>query len=276
MNSINTGDKAAPAAGIGIRDDLRQSIVVMKNELVKFVRGRKILLFLALLALVLGLLTLLPYALGNGLPKDKNTLSVMYLSFVSLIILLSATLFTSTQIVSEFEERTALILFTRPIKRSSIFIGKLLASLIMGAAFLGIYYVATCVVSLAVAGGIDVGIAKSFGIAMLYTFATSGVAIMLGTITKKASTATMLTFFMLMLIFPIVSSVLGASGVDTWWTLDSLSNTITGVLDGYISSRAMIGITVTPIDVGRAVAALAVWGIAFSAVAYALFRKRDF
>jgi len=104
----------------GISTYLKQSYVVMKNEIVKFTRGKKMLLFTALIFLVLILLTAVPYLLGDGLTDNATELAASYSSFVALIVLLFATLFASTSLVSEFEERTALILFTRPVKKSSI------------------------------------------------------------------------------------------------------------------------------------------------------------
>ena len=45
----------------GVSTYLKQSYVVMKNEIVKFTRGKKMLLFTALIFLVLILLTAVPY-----------------------------------------------------------------------------------------------------------------------------------------------------------------------------------------------------------------------
>lgn len=260
----------------GLGDDLRQSYMVMKNELVKFFRGRKILLFLVLIGLVLGLLTFLPYLLGHSLPKDKNALSALYITFIQIVTLLSVTLFTSTQIVSEFEERTALILFTRPIRKTSIFLGKMAASLLMGALFVSIYYAASCLVSLVIAGGIGGGMLKSYGLALLFVFTLSGMSMAVSSITKKASTSAMLTFFVIVLISPVVANILSSSGIASWWTLENLGDSISNVLDGYAVAMASMSMETSVIDAGRSAGMMVVWGLVYSAIALAVFKKRDF
>lgn len=257
----------------GIADDLRQSYVVMKNEMTKFFRGKRMLLFLALVVTVLLLITVLPYALGGGLPKDPKELIVTYVSFVSLLILLAATLFASVTIVSEYEERTALILFTRPIKKSSIFLGKFLASLIIGIAFVGLYYLLVALISLIVAGGVDIGLAKSLLLALMYVIGTFGIAILISSVMKKASTSTIVVFMMLLIILPIISAVVIVSLTtdiynvdsyyDAWWMLDQAANAITNVIS-------------TTVDIARESLVMVVWGIVPTLIAFILFRRREF
>ncbi|MFA5452261.1 MAG: ABC transporter permease subunit [Candidatus Methanomethylophilaceae archaeon] len=262
----------------GVADDLRQSYVVMKNEMTKFFRGKRMLLFLGLVVTVLLLITVLPYALGDGLSKDPKEIIQTYISFVYLLVLLAATLFASVTIVSEYEERTALILFTRPIKKSSIFLGKFSASLIIGIAFVGLYYLLVALISLIVAGGVDSEMAKSLLLAVMYVIGTFGVAILISSIMKKASTSTIITFVILLMILPIISAVIIVSLTpesidvftnpdvvfyDAWWMLDQASNAIYGVLS-------------TTVNVARESLVMVAWGLASTAVAFILFKRKEF
>lgn len=275
QSKFNSGKK-------GIGDDLRQSFAVMKNELVKFFRGKKLLLFSALTVFVLCIITFLPYALGHSLPGDRNELSVRYISFVTIVIMLMAILFPSTQLVSEFEERTALILFTRPIKKISIFIGKMWASLLVGGMFVTVYYAVTCIVSLIVAGGIGGHMAESYGLALLYVGSMSGLAFLISSITKKASTSTMLTFFVTLLLAPIISGVLSTYNIETWWNITDVDDAIYGVLDGYLAhmtgmmSSMGMPFTPEPVDIGRSACTMVAWFVSTSVLAFIMFRKRDF
>lgn len=137
------------------------------------------------MVLVLALLTGMPYLFGGELPDTTTTLSSYYASFVVILVLLFATLFSSTSLVSEFEERTALILFTRPIKKSSILLGKLMASMVVGIIAVGIYYLVTAIISFIVAGGVASDLFVSFGLAVLYLFCMSGIALLISSVMKK-------------------------------------------------------------------------------------------
>ena len=257
----------------GVADDLRQSYVVMKNEMTKFFRGKRMLIFLGLAIAVFLLITVLPYLVGESLSKDPEQIILNYISFVSLLVLLAATLFASVTIVSEYEERTALILFTRPIKKSSVFLGKFSASLIIGVAFVIMYYIFVALISLIVARGIDPALAKSLLLAIMYAIGAFGVAILISSIMKKASTSTIITFVILLMILPIISMALSIS-VDVWWMLDQASNAISYILPGNKSALDLMQIPVP--SVFKESLVMVAWGLVSSVAAYILFKRREF
>lgn len=219
--------------GTTVTENMRQSAVVMRNEVLKFVNGKRMTLFLGLLGLILFVLTFAPYIVGDGLPDDPSQIAYSYLSMSTFVVLIASTLFASISIVSEFEERTALIVFTRPIRKSAIFIGKMLACLVVSFAFIALYYVFAALVSLVVAGGVDPDLFASMGMAFAYSFGTTGVALLVSSVMKRSNTSTILTFVVLLVILPAVSMVLAASDIDCWYMLDQAGNTITTVSEGY-------------------------------------------
>jgi ABC-2 type transport system permease protein len=245
------------------KDDLRQSRVVMKYEFRKHLEGKKILLFGGLIAAVLLLLTVLPYVFGDGLPEDASKLGSLYLMFGSLIVLIAATLFTSGAIASEFEERTALILFTKPIRKWSIYLGKYVASCLLGIVFMVVYYAIVTAVSLAVTGSIPPHFAASLGLTVLYVLSTSGIAMMISSFAKKSSTAAILTFITLLLLISIVTGVLTMYNVDTWFMLDDASNHISTCITGESGTGAAAGI-------------MGIWALITTALGYFIFKKREF
>lgn len=254
----------------GILTYIKQSFTVMRNESVKFLRGKKLLLFTVLIAVVLALITFLPYLLDGELPDNIPTTSGLYISFISIIVLLFATLFSSTSLVSEFEERTALILFTRPVKKSSIMLGKILASMIIGIVFIGVYYLITGIVTTVVAGGVDENLFTSFGLAVLYLFCMSGIALLISSLVKKGSTAAILTFMTPLLIFSIVSSILVIYGFETWWMPNDASGAIYSVFDIPAESQS------ADPNVLQSAGVLGAWGLVTMLIAYLLFKRRDF
>ncbi|MCH3977993.1 MAG: ABC transporter permease [Candidatus Methanomethylophilus sp.] len=249
------------------KDDVRQSFVVMKNEFRKFFYGKKMLLFLGLTVAVLALIIVMIAALDPFSDEDdkKRLTEAMFISFYAFIILIAVTLFGATSIVSEYEERTALILFTKPIRKSSIYMGKLLASIVLTFVFTCVYY-AVSAVSCAVFGGIGTEMLVSFGLSACYIFGANGVALLISSVMKKSSTSSIVVFMLFLVLFTVISSVIetGAGSGTAFWMIDRASNGIVNCLsDSYDDGL-------------RDAAVMLIWGAAASAAGYWLFKRRDF
>ena len=206
--------------GSSVTESARQSIIIMKNEIKKYFSGKRMYVFLALMGALVFILAVIPPILG----KDGDPIYFYMLS--SLVVLMASTLFASISIVSEYEERTALIILTRPIRKTSIFIGKALAAYLISLAFMALYYLVAAIVSLCFKQSVSIDLLVSFGYACVYAFATTGIAMTVSAFMKKSSTATIITFVILAVIFLALSTVLGIADVETDWLLDQCSNSI--------------------------------------------------
>lgn len=261
------GTKGPGMTGYDVLDDFRQAFIVMKNEITKYARGKKLIIFAALTALILAVVTAALTIWGDGLGDNSNNLSYLYIMIMSLLVLVAITLFASTALVSEFEERTALILFTKPIRKWSIFLGKFLASLIVTVGFVLIYYAVVIILCLIGPGYVDGAIFVSLGLSVCYTFGCAGIGFLISSVMKKSSTSSILTFFTLALLLNMVLSVImiAAHIEDPWFVLTYAANDILYVLDPMQTAHA-----------ARAAAVMIVWGVSSALVSYFLFRKRDF
>lgn len=249
------------------KDDMRQSFVVMRNEFRKFFYGKKMLLFLGLTAAVLALIIVMIAALDpfSGEDNEEYLTEMLFISFYSFIILIAVTLFGATSIVSEYEERTALILFTKPIRKSSIYIGKLMASIVLTFVFTCIYY-AIAAVSCAVFGGIGTEMLVSFGLSACYIFGANGVALLISSVARKSSTSSIIVFMLFLVLFTVISSVIetGSGSGTAFWMIDQASGGIVNALSDDYSNGL------------RDAAVMLIWGAVSSAAGYWLFKKRDF
>ncbi|MBE6517102.1 MAG: ABC transporter permease [Thermoplasmata archaeon] len=214
-----------------IYETFRQAYVVMKNEIKKYFSGKRMLLFLVLLVIILAILTSAPFLVGKDFSEGQ--MLTMYLTMSPLVVLMGATLFASITIVSEYEERTALIVFTRPISKASIFLGKLAASLIVTIAFTALYYLYAIVMMALHFGSIDSGMAASFGLSVAYAVGCIGIAMLISTVMKKSNTATILTFVAIMIVISAASMVLSIAGFDVSWMIDQASGSIATCSPGY-------------------------------------------
>ncbi|MDO5862512.1 MAG: ABC transporter permease [Thermoplasmata archaeon] len=270
-------------------DDFRQMGVVARNEVRKFVSSRKFAVYVALVVISLALVTFLPYIVGDGLSGSAGGVFYLYVMFAAFMAVLATTLFASNTIVSEFEERTALILFTRPIRKSSIFMGKLLACLLMEAIVIVAYYAVGALVAFLVSGDFVSSFAPSLAMALAYMFACSGIGILISSFSKKAGTAAVITFITILLLISIVTTALDAAGIDTWFMLDTASNAILTTIPEYVDmSNAMfeqmgqeMGMDLSSYMVGaadtvRSGLVMLAWGVVSTLGAWLLFSKREF
>ncbi len=257
----------------GFIDDIRLSTVVMRHEITKHIRGKKLLIYAALIGLVLGLITVALVVFGDGLGDDAEDLGGLYTSLITLILIIGATLFGATTVVSEFEERTALIIFTRPIKKWSIFTGKFLAAFLILALFTVVMYIFIAILCAAGPGYIPGALWESLGYAICYCFGVIGVAMVISSLMKKSSTASILTFFMLALLLDMVVSIVAfAAGLDdTWYMLNSAARSITSCFGYY-------PLMTDPIEYDglRDALVMIVWGIVPAILGYLRFSRKDF
>lgn len=260
----------------GIKDDLRQSVVVTRNEIRKFMRGRKMLLFSLLIVFILAIMVILPYVLGDGY-KDEYTLALVFVMFVAVIIELAGILFTATSLVSEYEERTALILFTRPVRKRSIFIGKLVASILILVVFSIAYYAFTALFSQLAVGGVLDNLWKSFGLTFPAIFAVCGMCMLMSSIFKKGSTASIMSMVMMMLLISIIVNVISTfSSLPTWWGFDEAMDSIIYALGDFDMMEGFEQDVYTGAELWRSVYVMLAWGIVTNVLAYVIFKKRDF
>ncbi len=248
----------------GIAEDIRQAFVVSRYELIKYFSGLKMLIYGVIVAAVLILLAVSQIIFMKNSTYQEITST--YVSFVSMLALLGATLFASTSLTSEFEERTALVLFTKPIRRSSIFLGKFLTSFMINAVIMAVYYIAVAILSSVLSGKVSPHLLESYGYLVMYIFAVTGIAVMFSSLMKKSSSSAVLTFIFLMLGPSLILSILmiaqGGSAEDYWYFINSAESAISSCIN-------------QSVDVAKTVGTLFAWGIIPIIIAYLRFNRRE-
>ena len=259
-------------------DDFRQMTIVAWNEMIKSIRGKKLLIFLVIIALMLALPLVISVGFGGELYRAPQQYLGNYTSFLLIILIISASLFTSTTLVSEFENRTALLIFTRPVKRTTIFAGKFIGCFILQWAVIALFYVGmTMIAVIFKADGYSIpfgDIITSFLLATLALLAISSLSVLFSSLVKRSSTASILSFVMFLMIIPMieVSVLLGIHGMlETikfeWYMFDSVASfasDVFGISDNVFASTA-------PEIIGYAM----IWCVIPLIAALYFFRKRD-
>ena len=258
-------DNARPS--IDLKDDLRQAAIVGKYEIIKFFSGKKIFVFGGIVVALAILVGALMHFFPDDMVTTKSATS-QFVSFVTLLLLIGATMFSSVALVSEFEDRTAFTLFTKRVRKYSIFLGKFGAAYLLNLGTVLVFYIIGAITVAILTGGFAAEIFVSFGYAALYAFALTGIGIFFSALMKKSSTASIMTFIFILLIPSIVAmiilAVMGADGEleDFWFILDMAANSIINCFDG-------------PVAGVRDALVMFAWGLVPAVGGYFLFHRRE-
>lgn len=259
------------------RKDLSQAWIVAVYEIRKYLRGRRLLGMLVLVALIVGLLLGLPPVLGAKYASTPDAFVATFTEFAGILIVLCGALFAADALSSEHEKRTGYFLFPNPVRRETIVAGKFLASLAASGFIVLLYYAAASLSAWAITGGLTVDIGLSALYALAYTVCVVGVAFLLSALLKGTVTATVLTFFLFTLVFTLVEGLLRAASVSPWF----LPSAASGIIGDVLAPP-----TTLPGPAGRFTAgfvpdvptSLAVFGAYFfvsAVLAILLFRRRE-
>jgi len=213
-------------------DDIKNLYLTLQFELLKHIKRRRILLTLILAILIPLIFFIVPPLLGQDYADTANGFANSNLGFVNLLIILSGAIFAGDCISGEFENKTGLILFPTPQRKSSIFIGKYFASLIATWLIVSLYYLITIIEMVSVYGGsgMSIEIVQSFLLALLYSTSVVSIVFFFSSIMKRTITSTLLGFFLLLMILPIITGVLTVAEVDPWFIVTHDESLITDVL----------------------------------------------
>ena len=256
-------------------NDFDQAIVATRYEMLKYLRGKKLILVSALIILVLALLSLAPYLLGDSLPSDPNAFAAYYLLFLTSLIIIAITLFGSDSLSTEFEHRTGLLIFTRPVKRESLFAAKFLASFLVTLAVVLVFYLAVFLLSYFVTGTVDSALYTSLGLAVLYVLAVTGLGFMFSAFLSRGATAAILLFALMMLILPIVETVMMMGGIDPWFNIHYAGEAVYISVAGPMQVTTGMGVTDYNPEPAKSAVVLFVWALVTSSIALFRFKRRQ-
>jgi ABC-2 type transport system permease protein len=200
-------------------NSLRQIATVTRYELLKYLRGRRLLAIVVLTIIISAIFLIVPPAIGSDYSKDPREFTVNMLSFLSILAILSATFFGADAIVSEYESKTGYFLFPNPIRKTVIFLGKFIASALVSAGAIGLYYAIAVVSVRVIDGSIPTNTGVSFIYSLFYLFAILAIAYLLSAVMRSSVYSLVLTFFTFFLILPIVDAVGSIAKFKPWFSV---------------------------------------------------------
>ncbi|HVO77460.1 MAG TPA: ABC transporter permease [Methanomassiliicoccales archaeon] len=261
--------------------DLSQIGVVTRYELHKHIRSRRIVGILVIEALVIVLLLAVPPLTGHPYSNDPAGFISNFTQFTGILVIIGAVLFAGDAIVSEFQSRTGYLILPNPVNRSSFFFGKVLASMIIMAVVISVYYAVAIVSALAATGGTTVLSVYSYLLALLYGAAAIGIGYLISALMKGATAALVLTFAVLLLIFPVLGAVSSVANSKPVWSVYFCSETITDIMqtpyphDVVMHVGANLTVPVYAPDVPTSIGVMLVYVVVTLAAALVTFRRKE-
>jgi ABC-2 type transport system permease protein len=210
---------------------LKQIGVVTRYEILKYLRRRRLFAVLIIAVLTGLLLILVPYALNVTVPKEAKQWAYTFFSFAGTLIVVVGAFFAGDAIASEFEHKTGYVLFPNPVKRTSLVLGKFVAGFVSGLFPIGLYYLLGAAGLLSIYRAVPLEIGASFMYALLYLLCVLGVTFLFSAVLKSSMAATLLSFFMFILILQIASSVITLAAIEPWYMPNYASGSIIQVID---------------------------------------------
>jgi ABC-2 type transport system permease protein len=270
---------------IGFGNDLRQIGVVTRYEILRHIRSKKLYVLAAFVILIFVLYTAV-YLYTSSLSTDPKALIVRYLGPVSLFVIIGVSLFCASTIASEFEERTALLVFPRPMKRTVLFIGKALACYIVCGGVIVLYYVMCMVLSLLNTGSVYPAAFASLGLTLLFMLSVGGFALLMSSLFKRGLTAVIVTVLLLILVFWMMvdNGLAILISIEPLYSPTYAGASITNVINGLVTySETMVMPDVPTLTItyhyptnGTAIATMTVWATVTTTLAALLFRRKEF
>ena len=217
---------------ISFKDDVIDFYLSVKFELRKHLRRKRILITVALAVLIPLIFYIVPLLLGQDYADTADGFAVSNLGFITLLIIISGAIFAGDAISGEFEKKTGLLLFPTPQRKTSVFAGKYIAAIIAAWLIVSLYYMITALEIVSIYGALEISVelSQSFLLALLYSISVVSIVFFFSSIMKGTITSTLIGFFFLMMILPIITSVLMAADVDPWLSVTHSADLITDVL----------------------------------------------
>lgn len=215
-----------------LKTDISHLFLNVRFELKKHLKRKRIVLVVALAIALPLLFYAIPPLLDSNYADTANAFASTNLGFVSLLIVISGALFAGDAVSSEFEKKTGLTLFSTPQRRTSINVGKFVGALLATWLVISIYYSVTMleIAQIFGVGAVSMEFTISFLLALIYAASVVALIFFFSTIMKRTITSTLIGFFLLMLILPIIGGVLQLADVEPWFLVTYSSDLMTDVL----------------------------------------------
>ncbi|MCW4005577.1 MAG: ABC transporter permease [Candidatus Bathyarchaeota archaeon] len=217
-----------------IPNSLTQIFTITKYTLLDYIRSRR---FYILLAITLSVGALLTGVVAYFQPQTFLSSEMAFYSgwwgnTAVYIVALSGIFFGGDAIAGEFQNKTGYFSVPNPVKRSSIYVGKLLSAFIASTLIIGAFTALTLCNGLYYFGAaVPIEFFQSVLFSWFYLFAVLGVTFMLSSLFKSGAYAILVSAILFLFAFDLVQVIIvQLVQIEPWFLLSYGSAIISNAL----------------------------------------------
>ncbi|MGI0069758.1 MAG: ABC transporter permease [Nitrosopumilaceae archaeon] len=262
---------------------LAQCGVQTEFEFLNYLRSTRFYILLAIVATIgIAIMAVMyVYKPSTYLSSPMAFYSVWWGSVVNLCVILTGIFFGADAISTEFQNKTGYYLLPNPVRRSSIYIGKWIASFLASAIAIGVYAAITIADGTIYFGSsVPYQFAESFVFALLYIFPILGVSFFISSVFKNNSYSILMTAILLLFVFNYITPLITVlSNSEPWYVLNYGAGIITNVLSssGYPPHEVVTaGLSSYNATIPEGLAIMFVYFAVATVLGLTLFEKKDF
>ena len=198
---------------------------VIKFELIKFLRSRKIRAALILTATVPLLIYLLTnFVLDSFISQIYSDSGVVndyqiFVNFVLTLSLVNVIMFGGDSLTNDFENKTGYTLFINPISRTSFLFAKFVAASIAITSFNIMFYILASIFSYAKHSAIPENVLLSLVFASLFSIGLLSTSFALSSLFKRSNMSNIAFIFLWFIVVGLVEYFLVLAEIKPWWSL---------------------------------------------------------
>jgi ABC-2 type transport system permease protein len=272
-----------------VPSSLTQVGIIMKYTFLEYLRSRRFLVLLIINLLVCVLLTSLVgyYRPTSFLASDLTFYAGWWGNSVTFVIILSGIFFGGDAISGEFQNKTGYFGIPNPIKRSSVYMGKLLAAFLASTTILAVFTVIT------VGNGIyyfGLNAPYQFGESVLFAWfylaAVLGFTFFFSSLFKSSTMSIIVTTILFLFVFGLIETLIsGLVQVEPWFILTYGSQIIGNILRVPYPPHTSVNESIRPggqpfttynVTVPEGLAIIALYFIITAILGWVFFERKEF
>ncbi|MGA2664391.1 MAG: ABC transporter permease [Nitrososphaerales archaeon] len=255
--------------------------IVAKYTFLDYLRSRRFVIMILFAVIISALLTFLVahYRPAALLDTTLDFYSTWWGSFASILAVFSGVAFGGDAIAGEFQNKTGYFTVSNPIRRSSFYVGKFVASFIASTVVIAVYLALAVINGLYYFGAnIPYQLGESFLFAWFYLLAILGFTFMFSSLFKNSSYAILLSAVLLIIGFSIISGVLEAvANIEPWFILSYGGGIVSDVLmQPYPTTSTRFGVTTYAPTVPEGLIIMGAYFIVASILGLTIFERKEF
>lgn len=218
-------------SNLEVPNQFKQICTIVKYELIKYIRGKKIHAIFGLSIFVSLLIVLTPVIFE--IPLSETVVSYLQspLNFIFYFIVIAVAFFGSNALVSEFHDKTGYTLFPNPISRTTIWFGKFIGAEIMSFSVIGVYFGVISFSALYNYEKLPFELLLSLLFSFIVTTAIMSIAFLISASFRSPTGAVVTVFLLFILVFPIIDQiVMTFAEIKPWFSPTFSSSIIQNIL----------------------------------------------